>query len=52
MQGGDLIRDLLNTEVVAKLNSAFCGLHHLEHCSHDASARQQCAQVGHMPEKG
>ena len=52
MQGGDLIRDLLNIEVVAKLNSAFCRLHHLKHCSHDASVRQQCAQVGHIPEKG
>lgn len=52
MQGGELVRDLLNIEVVAKLNSAFCRLHHLKHCSHDASARQQCAQVGHIPEKG
>ncbi len=52
LQGGDLIRDLLNIEVVAKLNSAFCSLHHLKHCLHDTSVRQQCAQVGHTPEKG
>ena len=45
-QGGDLIKDLLNIEVVASLNQAFCKLHHsLEHCSNTAYAHTECAKV-------
>ncbi len=48
MQGGDLIKDLLNIEVVASLNQAFCQLHHSsELCSNATYAHTQCAKVIH-----
>ena len=41
-----MIKDLLNIEVVATLNQAFCKLHHsLEHCSSNTYARTQCTKV-------
>lgn len=44
-QGGDFIRDLLNVEVVATLNLAFCKLHHLKHCSDETYVNSECAKV-------
>ena len=44
-QGGDFIRDLLNVEVVATLNLAFCNLHHLKHCSDQTYMNAECAKV-------
>ena len=44
-QGGDFIRDLLNVEVVATLNLAFCKLHHLKHCSDKTYVNSECAKV-------
>ncbi|CAL5226830.1 g9694 [Coccomyxa viridis] len=45
-KGGDLIKDLLNIEVVATLNHAFCSLHHsLDRCSNATYAHTQCAKV-------
>ena len=43
-----MIKDLLNIEVVATLNQAFCQLHHsMERCSNATYVRFQCAKVIH-----
>lgn len=47
VQGGDLIRDLLNLEVVATLNTAFCNLHHRRQCISHPRLQRECDKVGH-----
>ena len=52
MQGGERIRNLLNIEVVATLNMAFCELHHKKLCGGDAQTDRECDRVqsaGHIP---
>lgn len=53
VQGGALIKDLLNIEVVATLNMAFCELHHNKFCSGHKQAQEECGTVRsskHLPE--
>ncbi len=51
MQGGELIRNLLNIEVVATLNMAFCDLHHNKMCATHEQSQQECNRVRrrHIP---
>ena len=44
MQAGQYVRDLLNIEVVATLNMAFCELHHKKACSGE-NVRRECGKV-------
>ena len=39
------MRDLLNIEVVAVLNQAFCHLHHYKFCPHTDELITQCGMV-------
>ncbi|BDA45094.1 Peptidyl serine alpha-galactosyltransferase [Coccomyxa sp. Obi] len=50
-KGGALIRDLLNIEVVATLNAAFCELHHIKHCSGHEKVQKECQKVAEMMEE-
>ena len=45
MQGSALVKDLLNIEVVAVLNQAFCHLHHYKFCPRTDELMQQCGMV-------
>ena len=45
VQGGALVKDLLNIEVVAVLNQAFCHLHHYKFCPRTDELMQQCGMV-------
>ena len=45
LQGSALVKDLLNIEVVAVLNQAFCHLHHYKFCSRTDELMQQCGMV-------
>lgn len=49
MQGSELVKDLLNIEVVAVLNQAFCHLHHYKFCPHTDELIQQCGMVRFTP---
>jgi hypothetical protein len=52
MQGGERIRNLLNIEVVATLNMAFCELHHKKLCGDHEQTERECDRVqsaGHIP---
>ena len=49
LQGSELVKDLLNIEVVAVLNQAFCHLHHYKFCPHTDELIQQCGMVRLTP---
>jgi hypothetical protein len=44
VQGGQRVRDLLNIEIGATLNAAFCELHHRSRCS-GALVERECGKV-------
>lgn len=50
VQAGNYVRDLLNIEIGATLNMAFCELHHKPVCSGEQVA-QECGKVAlqHIP---
>ncbi|KAK9908125.1 hypothetical protein WJX75_002968 [Coccomyxa subellipsoidea] len=48
VKGGALIRDLLNIEVVATLNAAFCELHHSTRCSGHTVTQEECERVADL----
>ncbi|EIE24798.1 hypothetical protein COCSUDRAFT_41089 [Coccomyxa subellipsoidea C-169] len=47
-KGGERIRNLLNIEVVATLNMAFCELHHNKLCGEHEQAKQECAKASRL----
>jgi hypothetical protein len=49
LQGSELVKDLLNIEVVAVLNQAFCHLHHYKFCLRTEELMTQCGMVRKAP---
>ena len=45
LQGSELVKDLLNIEVVGVLNQAFCHLHHYKFCPRTEELMTQCGMV-------
>ena len=45
LQRSELVKDLLNIEVVAVLNQAFCHLHHYKFCPRTEELMTQCGMV-------
>jgi hypothetical protein len=44
-QGANLVADLLNIEIIATLNQAFCHLHHYRFCPHSEQLLLECSKV-------
>ncbi|CAL8464127.1 g3662 [Coccomyxa elongata] len=47
-KGGELIRNLLNIEVVATLNMAFCDLHHNKLCAAHEQSQKECSRAASL----
>lgn len=43
----DLFQDLVNIEMVAMLNEAFCELHHKPYCPPSEELTRECGKVRH-----